>query len=49
MFSGFIPFSNSLCISASNIVVFPAPGAADIAICYFLYSKTGFWSSLGIM
>ena len=42
LFSEFIPFSNSLSISASNIVVFPAPGTAEIAICSFLYSKTGF-------
>ena len=49
MFSGEIPLSKSLMINARRIVVFPAPGTAEIAILPCLYSKTGFWSSLGIM
>ena len=49
MFSGFTPTSRSLTISASRIVVFPAPGTAEIAILPDLYSRTGFWSSRGII
>ena len=49
MLSGLIPFSISFKTSARRIVVLPAPGTAEIAIAPFLYSKTGFWSSLGII
>ena len=47
MFVGTTPRLISFIISASKIVVFPAPGTAEIAIEPFLYSKTGFWSSRG--
>ena len=42
MFSGLIPLSKSFTISASNMVVFPAPGTAEIAILPVSYARTGF-------
>ena len=49
MFAGSTPFSKIFIIKASKIVVLPAPGTAEIAIEPVLYSKTGFWSSRGVI
>ena len=46
---GFAPRSMSFIIRASIIVVFPAPGTAGTAILPPVYSRIGFWSSLGVI
>ena len=49
MFSGKMFWLKSFIISASIIVVFPAPATALTAILPSLYSRTGAWSGLGII